>query len=116
MFVGFTPAISPASAKRVRAEVRRWQLHRRTPASVQDLAQVLNPVIRGWIQYYGVFNRAALVPLLRHLDWHLVKWVKTKYRKRGGSWRRARRWLGQVARHQPALFAHWRLVCPSAAE
>jgi RNA-directed DNA polymerase len=83
---------------------------------VQDLAQLVNPVIRGWIQYYGAYNRSALVPLLRHIDWHLLKWVNTKYRKRGRSWRRARRWLGQVARYQSALFAHWRVVRPCVAE
>jgi RNA-directed DNA polymerase len=116
MRVNFTPAISQAAAKRVRAEVRRWRLHRRPFASVQDLAQAVNPVIRGWIQYYGAYNRSALVPLLRHIDWHLLKWVKTKYRKRRGSWRRARYWLGQVARHQSALFAHWRVVRPCVAE
>ena len=116
MFVGFTPAISPSAAKRLRAEVRRWQLHSRTPVSVRDLAQWSNPVIRGWLNYYGAYNRSALIPLARHIDWHLLKWVKTKYRKRGRSWRRARRWLGQVARHQPFLFAHWRLTGPYAAE
>ena len=116
MFVGFTPAISPSAAKRVRAEVRRWRLHCRTPASVQDLAQWSNPVIRGWLNYYGAYNRSALIPLVRSIDWHLLKWVKTKYRKRGRSWRRARRWLGQVARHQPVLFAHWRLAAPFPAE
>lgn len=116
MFVSFTPAISPRAAKRLRAEVRRWRLHCRTPASVQELAQWSNPVIRGWLNYYGAYNRSALIPLARHIDWHLLKWVKTKYRKRGRSWRRARRWLGQVAHHQPVLFAHWRLAAPFPAE
>ena len=116
LFVGFTPAISAASPKRVRAAVCKWQLHRRTPVNLVDLAQWLNPVIRGWMQYYGAYNRSGLIPLVRHIDWHLQKWVKWKYRNRGRSWRRARSWLGQVARNQPELFAHWRLTRPYAAQ
>ena len=116
MFVSFTPAISPAAAKRIRIRVRRWRLNLRTSLSVDDLAHALNPIIRGWIQYYGAFQRSALVPVLRHIDRHLVKWVKRKYRKRGRYLKRAMRWLGQVARYQPGLFAHWRLARPFPAE
>jgi RNA-directed DNA polymerase len=46
----------------------------------------------------------------------LVKWVKRKYKKRGRYFERATRWLGQVARYQPGLFAHWRLARPFPAE
>jgi RNA-directed DNA polymerase len=115
MFVSFTPAISPASAKRIRQRVRRWRLNLRTRLSLEDLAVRLNSIIRGWVQYYGTFQRSTLISVLRHIDRHLVKWVKRKYRKRGRNFERAKRWLGQVARHQPTLFAHWRLARPFPA-
>lgn len=83
---------------------------------MEALAQALNPVIRGWIRYYGAFQRSTLIPVLRHIDRHLVKWVKRKYKKRGRDFERAQRWLGQVARYQPGLFAHWRLARPFPAE
>jgi len=41
-----------------------------------------------------------------------VKWVKWKYKKKGNYSKRAIRWIGQVASHQPALFAHWSLGAP----
>ena len=115
MFVGFTPAISPQAAKRIRQRVRRWRLHRLSGRSLEDLAQEVNPVIQGWMNYYGAYQRSALVPILRHIDQHLVKWVKRKYKKRRSA-KRAMRWLGQVASYHPGLFVHWRLSAPFPAE
>jgi RNA-directed DNA polymerase len=116
LFVNFTPAISSFSAKRIRQRVRRWRLHFRTSQSLDDLACRVNPIIRGWVNYYGAYQRSSLVPVLRHIDRSLVKWVKGKYKKKGQYTRRARRWLGQVARYHPQLFAHWRLGAPFPAE
>ena len=76
----------------------------------------VNPIIRGWVQYYGAFQRSTLISVLRQIDRHLVKWVKRKYKKRGRYLRRAMRWLGQVAHYQPGLFAHWHLARPFPAE
>ena len=116
LFVSFTPAISPRAAKRIRQQVRRWQLHFRTSQSLDDLACRVNPIIRGWINYYGAYQRSSLVPVVRHIDRSLVKWVKWKYKKKRQYSRRAIRWLGQVAYHRPALFAHWSLGVPFPAE
>ena len=116
LFVGFTPAISPRSATRIRQQVRRWRLHFRISRSLDDLARAVNPIIRGWINYYGAFQRSSLLPVLRHIDRHLVKWVKWKYKKKREYSQRARRWLGQVAKHNPGLFVHWHLCAPFPAE
>jgi RNA-directed DNA polymerase len=116
MFVGFTPAISPRSAKKIRQQVRAWRLNLRTSQSLEDLARSLNPIIGGWINYYGAYQRSSLIPVLRHIDLHLVKWVKRKYQKRGKYFKGAKQWLGKVAYHQPELFAHWRLAVPFPAE
>ena len=112
LFVSFTPVISPRAAKRIRQQVRRWRLHFRVSQSLEGLACRVNPIIRGWLNYYGAYQRSSLVPVLRHIDRYLVKWVKWKYKKKDQYTRRARRWLGQVARYQPGLFAHWRLGVP----
>ncbi len=116
MFVSFTPAISPRSAKRIRQQVRSWRLHLRTSMSLEDIARAVNPAIRGWVNYYGAYQRSSLFPVLHNIDYHLVKWVKWKYKKKGNYSKRAIRWLGQVASHQPELFAHWSLGAPFPAE
>ena len=116
LFVNFTPAISPRNAKRIRQTVRRWRLHVRTHMSLFEIARLVNPIIRGWINYYSVYQRSSLTPVLRYINLALVKWVKWKYKKKAQYTRRARRWLGQVATHYPGLFAHWSLAVPFPAE
>jgi Group II intron, maturase-specific domain./Reverse transcriptase (RNA-dependent DNA polymerase). len=106
-FVGFTPAISPKAAKQIRQRVRRWRLDLRTNLSLEDIAQYVNPIVVGWINYYSAFQRSALYPVLRHIDYHLIQWVKRKYKKKGRYSKRAIAWLGKVAHRRPELFAHW---------
>ena len=50
-FTGFTPAVSKDALKKMGATVRAWRLHRRTESSEHDLARLVNPVVRGWMQY-----------------------------------------------------------------
>jgi RNA-directed DNA polymerase len=76
----------------------------------KDLAQQLNPIIRGWIQYYGKFNRSELYKVLKYLDMKLLGWVKRKYKKHGSYTKRPKDWLGKVSSILPNLFAHWRFV------
>ena len=116
LFVNFTPAISPSNAKRIRQTVRRWRLHVRTQMTLFEIARLVNPIIQGWINYYGSYQRSALSPVLRYINLALVKWVKWKYKNKGQYTKRARVWLGKVAKHHPHLFAHWRLYVPFPAE
>jgi len=53
-----------------------------------------------------------LCPLLRRINEYLVRWATRKYKRLRGHSRRARRWLVRVARREPKLFAHWRIVRP----
>ena len=50
---GFMPAASPKALKPISRKIRRWALHHRSDKSLQDLAAMYNPCIRGWINYYG---------------------------------------------------------------
>jgi hypothetical protein len=71
---------------------------------------MFNPVIRGWINYYGHYYKSALYPTLRHIDAKLAQWAYWKYKSLRGHRRRARHWLDRVARRQSSLFAHWSLL------
>jgi len=74
---------------------------------LEDLARFVNPVVRGWMNYYGRFYRSRCVQVLRHLNEALAAWVRRKYRR---FWRRERasmHWLGRIARRDRTLFAHW---------
>lgn len=108
-FVGFVPAISDTAAKAIRLEIRRWQLHHRSDQDLTDLARRINPVVQGWINYYGRFFRSALYRSLRGINEYLTRWAMRKFKRLRRHRTRAHRWLGNVAGRAPNLFAHWRM-------
>jgi RNA-directed DNA polymerase len=107
-FVNFLPAASDDARKRMRREVRRWRLHLRPDKTLTDLARIFNPIIQGWINYYGRFYRSVLKKVLRRINAYLVRWAQCKYKRLRRYPAKARRFLVDVFRRQPGLFAHWR--------
>ena len=57
------------------------RIHRRTDLSLDDLARWLNPIVAGWINYYGRFYRTALDPLLQRVNTYLRRWAGRKYKR-----------------------------------
>ena len=109
LFVGFTPAISNRAKKSICDTMRRWKMHRQTDKSLDELARVVNPVLRGWINYYGRFYKSALYRVFQHLNNILVQWASRKYKRLRGYDQRASQWLQGIFHRQPKLFAHWQL-------
>lgn len=72
IFVSFTPAVSPAALKAMRQRTRRLNYRNRTDLSLPDIARLHNPILRGWLEYYGRFCRSALYPVFRHFNKTLV--------------------------------------------
>jgi len=108
LFVSFSPAISPKASRNLRQHIRRqWKLTARTQYSLSDLAHRLNPVIAGWINYYGRFCRSALHSVLNHINITLVGWAMRKFKRFYRRRTRAHVWLKGVARRDPRLFVHW---------
>ncbi len=106
MFTGFLPAVSKDALKRMSEEVRSWRIHLRTATELKDLASWVNPVVRGWMTYYGRYYRTALDGLLRRINAYLMRWAQRKY-KRLRSFKKARRWWHGLTGRQPGMFAHW---------
>jgi RNA-directed DNA polymerase len=69
--------------------LRKLRIHLRTGQSLNDLARWLNPIIAGWMNYYGRYYRSALYPLLRR-------------------YKRSKRWWAGIQQREPGLFVHWR--------
>jgi RNA-directed DNA polymerase len=109
-FISFTPAVSNEAATKMRQEMRRWRINLRSDKAIDDLARMWNPVLRGWIQYFGRFYKSALHAVFRHLNGTLVRWAMRKYKRLRRHRHRAERWLGGIARREPRLFAHWHLL------
>jgi RNA-directed DNA polymerase len=109
-FVSFLPGVSNKAGKAIRATIREWRLAAtRNNQSLEDLAWLVNPSVRGWVDYYGRFYRSALTPVLRHLERVLVRWACRKYKRFRGHVTNAAHWLGRVARRDPHLFVLWQV-------
>jgi RNA-directed DNA polymerase len=108
LFDSFLPGISPVASKAIRQTMRYWHLKRHSDKTLGDLAQMVNPIVRGWLNYYGRYYKSELNQSLRLLNEHLVRWARQKYKRLRRHDGRARAFLVKVARRAPNLFVHWR--------
>jgi len=106
-FIGFLPGMSSDALKAKGAQLRSMAVHRHTDLTLGDLARWLNPIVRGWMTYYGRFYRSAMEPLLLRVNSYLRRWARKKYRRLRGLKRFKAWWAGLIDR-QPGLFAQWR--------
>jgi group II intron reverse transcriptase/maturase len=108
-FLAFLPAISMQALKRISGIVRSWGLHRRTGTTLDQLAARINPVVAGWMQYYGRFYRSALYRLLTRINGYLVRWIRNTYQRFAGT-RASRQHFAALLEATPTLFKHWRWI------
>ncbi|MCA1681724.1 MAG: group II intron reverse transcriptase/maturase [Actinobacteria bacterium] len=106
IFTSFQPAISPVALKSKSQGLRRWRIHSCTSMDLRELSEWLNPIVRGWMNYYGEFNRFEMYPLLERINTYLMRWARKKY-KRLRTWKRFKAWWRGLTEREPELFAHW---------
>lgn len=106
-FLGFLPGVGKELKKKIHQTIRNWRLQRKTNRTLEDIARYINPVVLGWINYYGSYYKTALNPVIDHLDWKLVRFAVRKYKRLKGSQRRATMWLNRIKEKEPNLFVHW---------
>lgn len=107
MRYNFIASVSKASAKTFRDKVKALEIHKRTGCKINMIAELLNPMLRGWTNYFGKFNPSAMKYTLQCVERRLVKWAMCKYKNFRGHRRRAEKWLSSVRKREPRLFAHW---------
>ncbi len=107
LFTSFLPALSAEAVKAIGQEVRDWRIQRRSQRELADLSRMFNPIIRGWVYYYGRYYPTALRRAFRCLNQRLVRWAQRKHKRFRNKPALAAQWLRQLAARQPALFAHW---------
>jgi RNA-directed DNA polymerase len=104
-FIGFNPAVSRSSLKRMGLVIRRWKIHLRNNTSLALFGRMLNPILRGWVNYFGWVNKSVLSRWFHHLDLRLVRWAMKKYKKLRGHRLRVWAWLENYFIHNPDDFA-----------
>jgi group II intron reverse transcriptase/maturase len=110
LFIGFNPAVSSKSIKAMTAELRGWSLHCRTGTTLEQLAAAINPVLRGWLAYYGRFNVGQFLVVFTRIEQRLARWACRKYKGLRRSLRRSFRFIRRIRLANPALFVHWRAL------
>jgi RNA-directed DNA polymerase len=115
LFTGFLPGISQKAKNRIRDEIRSWRLKRNVYIRMEDIARRIDPIVRGWITYYGKFYASSLKAFLQEVNYCLTRWVTNKYKRFRGKPQQAYYWLGKIAKRNPTLFYHWKYgVVPTA--
>ena len=113
-FTNFLPAMSDKAKKAVRKEVKSWKLQLKSDKSLDDIALMFNSKIQGWINHYTYFYKSEIYDVLRYINSCLVRWARRKFKKLK-SRTLAEHWLGNIAKRDKNLFAHWKFgIVPTA--
>ena len=107
-FIGFTPVVSLKAVKSMTQKLRRGNWRNNTTLSLQELADSINPMLRGWLNYYGKYNRSSMYRVWRGVNNMLLSWAKKKYKSLKNSRTKAGKLLERIHKKQPGLFIHWR--------
>ena len=109
LFLGFDCAISISSRKRIADKLGELEVEKLSFKSIVGIAQYLNPMIRGWINYYGKFRPSELHKIFRLLRNRLLRWARNRYKRYKTSLSRANQWFKRVRKQFPYLFYHWQV-------
>jgi len=107
LFTGFNPGVSRKALKRMNLKIKDLNFTRNTQLTLKEIALQLNPMIRGWIAYYGHFYPEPLKRFLVRIELRLGSWARNKYKRLRRHKRRSWNWLKQYRASYPNLFVHW---------
>jgi hypothetical protein len=96
--------------KAMREAIRELKLWHQTQWTLRDIARELNPLLRGWIEYYGRYARSGLYPLFRYINLKLRAWVMRKFKRFQHHKIQASQFLQTLAKEGVDLFVHWRIA------
>ena len=109
VFTSFGPQVGASSLKAMRQKVRDLNLRKQTHVTLAEIALKINPLLQGWLNYYGRYCPSALGPMWRYVNATLVAWVERKYKRYKGRKTQASLMIRSIAIKRRNLFVHWRL-------
>lgn len=111
IFTSFLPAVRLQTLKRMLEKIREMHLDRQMSLQSEEISRRLNPILRGWIQYYGKLYPVELrAKLFSYLYLELSPWLRKKQQRLRRYYRRSRGFLARIAQQRPSLCVHWRGV------
>lgn len=107
-FTTFSAAVSAGAAKSLRTKIKAVCLQART-WSIEDLAEKVNQIVRGWYNYFSAYRESETRKELRYINVALARWYRRNHKRARRSWKRTNHYLKATAKYQPTLFYHWTL-------
>ncbi len=107
-FACFSPGVSKKACKHFRErirDIRKGSTHK----SLEQIASEMNPVMRGWANYFGCFRPSEMKNELGKVNLALVCWAIRKYKGLKCHKAKTLDWLGRCAKTRPDLFYHWQM-------
>jgi RNA-directed DNA polymerase len=111
-FTRFLPAVGTQAAKRFRVTITDSRILQTRHIGLDELADQLNPRIRGWYGYFSHFYRSALHRMNDWLDCAIVRWLRNKWQL---TWTKAYRLLRRLYQQNHKMFVHWSFRAPGRA-
>lgn len=108
LIVLFNGAISNAAKTSIRAAIRKVLKPKWTSETLEAFAKVLNPKIRGWINYYGKFFKLRMIRIFGYLDGLMQRWIAKKYKITSKAETLAK--FKRIKEETPMLYYHWKFV------
>lgn len=107
MFLGISCGISMQAQKRIVGNWKKMKIHRQTTKTITEIAEKLNPQLRGIIQYYGKISVYTLGSLMWNLEQRLRRWAQRKYKNLRKSYKKGNDWMVKTKQSYQNLFYHW---------
>ena len=108
-FTSFIPSVSAKSMLKMRERIRTWRLGDHALLNLEDIRRFINPILKGWWQYYGRFYKSAMFRLFKYLDERLAAYLRRKYRNLFGHKGQSLRKLNEIAKTHPSWLIHWKI-------
>jgi RNA-directed DNA polymerase len=102
----FSPAVSRKAKESFRQKVRDVR-EKYTMGTIEMFAEEVNPIVRGWFNYFSRFFKSEARKALDYVNRTLLRWAKKRFRRIKHSNVRAIKYLSRVAKDYPNLFYHW---------
>jgi hypothetical protein len=69
----FLASVSKSACKTLKEKIKALEIHKGSGSKIEMIAEVINPIIRGWMNYFGAFNRSAMKGTLDVIEMRLIK-------------------------------------------
>lgn len=109
MFLGIDCCISIKSRTRIINKWKDLNFQRNSSKNLQDIANIINPISRGIMNYYATINKWSVYQVFYNLELKLAKWARNKFKSMKHSYQKAYNWVRSIKADYPNMFYHWSL-------